>query len=1032
MHPLNHWSPRTPRYAPEPLEPRTLLAAGALDTTFDGDGILLTPFHATVGLHAEVDELVVLPDGRVVAAAGGFDFGQPQFATVARYNLDGSLDQTFGTGGKVLTPEFMGVNSLFALPGDGLLLIGAALVARYTSTGALDPAFDGDGVARLALTNGAFNATGGLQSDGKIILAGTVNLGQAADIYIARMNADGTPDLTFGDPANGRPGLTILDLGLFEGVTDLAVAADDGILLLNSDVDGPLLTRLTRDGVLDTTFGGGDGTVSTRMFRAEDRFGAITVHAGKTLIAGFHYDPEARDGYNVVARYNNDGSLDVTFDGDGRLVVPDNGEFGTLRIRDHLGMAMDEQGNVLLAGAVYVGRGLRAGVQRYNLEGSSDTTFGTAGTATLRPESPIPWAGAVAVTADGRIVLGGGSFMDGARVFGVAQLHADGRLDSTFGNDGDVTTSFAVHATSASATVNAAVQLPDGDLLATTTYRMGTSDSDAGATRMNPNGSYDLTFGDGGEASVGARRSDSEATVDVERLADGRILVLTSRDLRLFSASGFADLSFGSGGRAAFPITVQSSGVVVGTDMAVNVDGTITVVGYFAWYDAPASEKHGFITRFNSDGTSDASFVGGYTTWRDSGSSYASEVLPLDDGRVVLASREISTRGPGYLRRFLRDGRLDVTFGPERTGRVTVDDRMIRARLQPDGKIITAGSVGPRESQLDLSARRFNADGSVDATFGTDGLVVFDFGEVEAASGIALQPDGAIVIGGDDGMLGPIGQRTTNQFFLVRLTPAGQLDATFGNGGIVRTPLPGFVQMNGLLRQADGKIVAYGTADRKIAVARYHMDDAPRVAAIFVAGSSWSPAFRAAAGAAAGFVVPQAAAPRPLPWANLDTVSVKFDRTVAVERDDLRVRGRSVAGYPVADFSYDPVTSTATWTLGRTVPADSLTVELEGGPAALRQRVDVLPGDANGDGAVLADDLAGVKARFFRSARSPGTGTNAYSVVHDLDGSGVILADDFAAAKARLFDVLPGASPAPLNRPDPVTRQVLGSAATEP
>ena len=74
-------------------------------------------------------------------------------------------------------------------------------------------------------------------------------------------------------------------------------------------------------------------------------------------------------------------------------------------------------------------------------------------------------------------------------------------------------------------------------------------------------------------------------------------------------------------------------------------------------------------------------------------------------------------------------------------------------------------------------------------------------------------------------------------------------------------------------------------------------------------------------------------------------------------------------------------------------------------------RFNVLPGDVNRSGSVLADDFSAVKARFFRSTTAPGSGVNAYSVLHDVDGSGSILANDFSAVKSRFFNTPPGPEP---------------------
>jgi hypothetical protein len=198
------------------------------------------------------------------------------------------------------------------------------------------------------------------------------------------------------------------------------------------------------------------------------------------------------------------------------------------------------------------------------------------------------------------------------------------------------------------------------------------------------------------------------------------------------------------------------------------------------------------------------------------------------------------------------------------------------------------------------------------------------------------------------------------------------------------------------------------------------------VSAAYVAGSQWSQSFKAALAAQGlgsatyGFALPAAPA-APLPWVNVNQVSIAFDRDVTVDQTDLVVTGTR-GTLPTTTFAYNGTTHTATWTFPAALTADRVTLTL---PAATAdptldgdgngtpggdfvRRFNVLPGDVNGSGTVLADDYSQVKQKFFSSTASPGSGAAAYSVFHDVNGSGSILADDFSEVKKRFFDVLPG------------------------
>jgi hypothetical protein len=231
----------------------------------------------------------------------------------------------------------------------------------------------------------------------------------------------------------------------------------------------------------------------------------------------------------------------------------------------------------------------------------------------------------------------------------------------------------------------------------------------------------------------------------------------------------------------------------------------------------------------------------------------------------------------------------------------------------------------------------------------------------------------------------------------------------------------------------------------------------PAVAQVYFSGSTWQPAFKqylASQGlgsASYGFAVPGGAAQlSTLPWINLDQVSVTFTSDVALDASHLTVRGAVVENYEfdAGAFAYDSATHTATWKLanGQTFSGDRIRLALDadgiidpteavpldgdwinpvgaaaGGDAYpsgdgtpggdFLFRVNLLPGDVNRNGTVLADDFSDVKKRFFKSTTNVGAGDSAYSDFHDVNGDGIILAFDFSEVKKRFFNRLPDAPP---------------------
>jgi hypothetical protein len=186
----------------------------------------------------------------------------------------------------------------------------------------------------------------------------------------------------------------------------------------------------------------------------------------------------------------------------------------------------------------------------------------------------------------------------------------------------------------------------------------------------------------------------------------------------------------------------------------------------------------------------------------------------------------------------------------------------------------------------------------------------------------------------------------------------------------------------------------------------------PVVTEVFVSGAAWSAPFktflqsRGLGSGAAGFLVFPGPQPVEFPWTNLDRVSVRFDRAVAVAPEDLSVLSAASAGYTANGFTYDPATFTAAWTLATPLKLDRVRLSLTGVTDAAGANpladfslpFDVVPGDADRNGRVDAFDTLGVKAR-----QGSNTTTNLanYSPWFDVDGNGRVDAFDTLGVKAR-------------------------------
>lgn len=189
-------------------------------------------------------------------------------------------------------------------------------------------------------------------------------------------------------------------------------------------------------GDLDTTFDG-DGKLTTD-FGDFDEAGGVSIQAdGKIVAAG---SAVSLTGFDfALARYNSNGSLDITFDGDGLVTLDFDAATDEARA-----VAIQADGKILAAGlAVLSGGNAEFGVARYNSTGSLDTSFDGDGSATTDFAADFDRVDAVAVQGNGKIVAGGHAVVSGTVDFALARYDPNGSLDTTFSGDGRVTTDFA-------------------------------------------------------------------------------------------------------------------------------------------------------------------------------------------------------------------------------------------------------------------------------------------------------------------------------------------------------------------------------------------------------------------------------------------------------------------------------------------------------------------------------------------------------------------------------------------------------------
>ena len=361
----------------------TAASPGALDPSFGAGGKVITGITG----NTTTDNIAVQPDGKIILVSSTIlnGTGQRNFY-IARFNPNGALDASFGVDGIVITHFSQNEEAVdVAVQTDGRIVVvgnsspsaaggnSSCAVARYLPDGALDASFDGDGKTIIAVPGSASTQASAvaLQTDGRIVVAGYVSGGAGGfDFLVFRLTAAGAPDTTFsGD------GFAVNNFGGIDVFRDVVVQTDGKIVAAgNSDVSGSqdlALARYDQSGTLDNSFDS-DGIVFTDFNSTLEAANSIALDQnGRIVAAGFTYNFATQSFNSTAARYNPNGSLDTTFDADGKLtldIAPGSDDKADFAI-------IEAGGKIIIAGEA-------AGdltVLRLNSGGSLDADFGVGG-----------------------------------------------------------------------------------------------------------------------------------------------------------------------------------------------------------------------------------------------------------------------------------------------------------------------------------------------------------------------------------------------------------------------------------------------------------------------------------------------------------------------------------------------------------------------------------------------------------------------------------------------------------------------------
>ena len=429
-------------------------ADGDFDITFDNDGKLTT----TIGNRSEAADVAIQSDGKIVVAVSvqngaSYDFG------LVRYNTDGSLDNTFDGDGKVIIP--VGSNSDFPesvlIQPDGKILVGGAsfnggnndfAIVRVTTTGTLDPTFGSGGKVITPVLLGHEDIFAmGLQSDGKIVVAGyTINFDY--DFAVVRYLSNGVVDNTFGSS-----GEAVVD---FDFTNDtgfsLVVQSDDKIVVVGATEDANPhvgMLRLTANGSLDNTFGIG-GKVTSSIGTVSVAREVLLQSDGRLIVIGYTTTSGNTD--FLLVRYSNNGIIDPTFGSNGSVTSP----IGTSLDYAWDG-ALQSDGKIIVVGDSFNGANTDFVVARYLSTGQLDATFGNGGVKVNDFGNDEDAFYGVAIQSDGKIIGAGSSSVGSDYILTLARY----RATSTLSTLASMSTSSSLNATFSSATTSYSATVPN-------------------------------------------------------------------------------------------------------------------------------------------------------------------------------------------------------------------------------------------------------------------------------------------------------------------------------------------------------------------------------------------------------------------------------------------------------------------------------------------------------------------------------------------------------------------------------------------
>lgn len=689
------------------------------------------------------------------------------------------------------------MNNIFLAIRLWLVYIFTLPIILFAQSGSLDLSFGSGGMTATTIHGSDdIGESIAIQSDGKIVAVGYTKVKDDWDIALCRYNKDGSLDNSFG-----YLGRVYTDIKGSDDYGEAIKIQNDGkILVAGSGIINSkkiiVVARYMTDGLLDGSFGT-NGIVITDLvtnFGSSSANEIVVQSNGKIVVVGY------AEGRVALLRYNSNGSLDASFDSDG-IVTTGLGPFFGKSYGNSIVIQAD--GKIVVTGTVESNQGAenRILLLRYIINGTLDGTFGTNGIITANFDTPnsTSFGNAVVMQTDGKIVIAATRKINNLCHIGLVRFNNNGGLDLSFGSNGKSIAGF-----SGSSSTNSVIVQSNGKILVG-----GSSDgSHLVVARFNSNGSLGNTFDSDGKQQTYIGTETKGGGLAIQ--GDGKILIVAGckfdnnpdYDITLsrYNINGALDFSFSTDGIVNTSIAI---GGAEGWDIAIQNDGKIVAV-------ASRGDEIGLI-RLNINGSFDQLF--GDNGKRSIGDFYSFDgrrkALEIQsDGGIVVAGSTFMGNGHGLsVIRLNSNGDLDGSFGGFVNGRVTIPlgeplgfDTDLKIGIE--GKILISYTKYKNGFDSDFAAIRLNSNGTIDNSFGVNGIASIDFeNKPNDCSSIAVQSNGKIIL---------VGTTSNNKISLVRLNVNGSLDNTFGILGKVTSEIVGSLKANSVILQKDNKIAVVG------------------------------------------------------------------------------------------------------------------------------------------------------------------------------------------------------------------------------